>query len=73
MHHEHILEASERFEESTYRGSVVKNSMVESRRFTIDKAPDGMMDSIQIKSSMKSSSNMDDSDLVVEKRKGSYD
>ena len=73
MHHEHILEASERFEESTYRGSVVKNSMVESRRFTIDKAPDGMLESLQIRSSLKSSSKMDDSDLVVEKRKGSYD
>lgn len=37
VHHEHILEASERFEESTYRGSEVKSS-----RFTVDKRPDGM-------------------------------
>ena len=47
--------------------------MVESRRFTVDKAPDGMLESLQIRSSLKSSSKMDDSDLVVEKRKGSYD
>ena len=42
VYHEHILEASERFEESTYRGSEIMNSMVESRKFTVDKRPDGM-------------------------------